>query len=81
MSVRWVATIDEQPHLEYGLWKTRAQALQAARDIAFVRCKTPDAAAGALRVYYKIVRGKKRPQRAGEKAVMRDTGTTPAQGE
>ena len=52
---RWVPAVKRQPHLEYGLWKTRAQATQAARDIAFIRC-TPDAPVSAYKVHYRIER-------------------------
>lgn len=52
VTFRWVPTVNNRPHLEYGLWRTKAEAVQAAQEIILVR--GPYARSGAAKVYYKI---------------------------
>lgn len=51
---RWVPTVDGTPHLEYGLWKTKTQAVKAAQEIITLRAQGTHP--GAAKVYYKIAR-------------------------
>lgn len=51
---RWVPTVDGTPHLEYGLWTTKTEAVKAAQEIILIRAHGTHA--GAVKVYYKIVR-------------------------
>lgn len=49
---RWVPTVDGSPHLEYGLWKTRIEAVKAAQEIVTMRLHGTHAS--ARKVYYKV---------------------------
>lgn len=52
---RWVPAVNNLPHLEYGLYERKSDAVKAARDIAAIRYQA-NVPATALKVHYKVMR-------------------------